>query len=150
MAAAFEHGADTFVARPLGRRSSHVRQLRFCRGRRANIFPQTIKGVRDLLSRFVAGAVSKFEMPKRQRQVGSDRSEEHTSELQSQSNLVCRLLLEKKKNDADFSTSIAIDFLRLLQPLRLLYTPLVHAPLSNIPLLLHIRLPLPIVTAPSF
>src|SRR5688572_30993834 len=31
---------------------------------------------------------------------GKDRSEEHTSELQSQSNLVCRLLLEKKKNDA--------------------------------------------------
>src|SRR2546427_13215457 len=28
----------------------------------------------------------------------SYRSEEHTSELQSQSNLVCRLLLEKKKN----------------------------------------------------
>src|SRR5256886_5740815 len=30
---------------------------------------------------------------------GVDRSEEHTSELQSQSNLVCRLLLEKKKNN---------------------------------------------------
>src|SRR6266478_3188075 len=28
------------------------------------------------------------------------RSEEHTSELQSQSNLVCRLLLEKKKKNA--------------------------------------------------
>src|SRR2546427_5487828 len=28
---------------------------------------------------------------------GPPRSEEHTSELQSQSNLVCRLLLEKKK-----------------------------------------------------
>src|SRR5688572_31788961 len=28
---------------------------------------------------------------------GCARSEEHTSELQSQSNLVCRLLLEKKK-----------------------------------------------------
>src|SRR2546430_3117494 len=28
-----------------------------------------------------------------------DRSEEHTSELQSQSNLVCRLLLEKKKKN---------------------------------------------------
>src|SRR2546430_8099844 len=28
--------------------------------------------------------------------VNADRSEEHTSELQSQSNLVCRLLLEKK------------------------------------------------------
>src|SRR2546430_11946512 len=29
---------------------------------------------------------------------GCGRSEEHTSELQSQSNLVCRLLLEKKNN----------------------------------------------------
>src|SRR2546430_7343848 len=29
--------------------------------------------------------------------VAETRSEEHTSELQSQSNLVCRLLLEKKK-----------------------------------------------------
>src|SRR2546430_11264628 len=29
------------------------------------------------------------------------RSEEHTSELQSQSNLVCRLLLEKKKNKSN-------------------------------------------------
>src|SRR2546427_1575913 len=37
-----------------------------------------------------------------------DRSEEHTSELQSQSNLVCRLLLEKKKlgcNPATAGTS---------------------------------------------
>src|SRR2546430_13602673 len=33
----------------------------------------------------------------RERVVGHERSEEHTSELQSQSNLVCRLLLEKKK-----------------------------------------------------
>src|SRR5688572_31184691 len=30
------------------------------------------------------------------------RSEEHTSELQSQSNLVCRLLLEKKKGHNNF------------------------------------------------
>src|SRR2546430_6697635 len=30
-------------------------------------------------------------------QAANARSEEHTSELQSQSNLVCRLLLEKKK-----------------------------------------------------
>src|SRR2546430_12323304 len=29
--------------------------------------------------------------------LSSERSEEHTSELQSQSNLVCRLLLEKKE-----------------------------------------------------
>src|SRR2546427_3182291 len=31
---------------------------------------------------------------------GAARSEEHTSELQSQSNLVCRLLLEKKKKNS--------------------------------------------------
>src|SRR2546427_2995102 len=34
---------------------------------------------------------------KRQYRILPTRSEEHTSELQSQSNLVCRLLLEKKK-----------------------------------------------------
>src|SRR2546430_12618144 len=31
------------------------------------------------------------------KRIADERSEEHTSELQSQSNLVCRLLLEKKK-----------------------------------------------------
>src|SRR5256886_6138230 len=36
----------------------------------------------------------------------ASRSEEHTSELQSQSNLVCRLLLEKKK-DNDVSDGFA-------------------------------------------
>src|SRR5688572_31117411 len=35
----------------------------------------------------------------------SSRSEEHTSELQSQSNLVCRLLLEKKKKSTIKSIS---------------------------------------------
>src|SRR2546427_5840093 len=33
------------------------------------------------------------------------RSEEHTSELQSQSNLVCRLLLEKKKSKTQAGTN---------------------------------------------
>src|SRR2546430_13473894 len=37
---------------------------------------------------------------------GAYRSEEHTSELQSQSNLVCRLLLEKKKNNTTTSPSL--------------------------------------------
>src|SRR2546427_6549627 len=37
------------------------------------------------------------------------RSEEHTSELQSQSNLVCRLLLEKKKNKS-LSTISRIEY----------------------------------------
>src|SRR3989454_6077908 len=35
------------------------------------------------------------------------RSEEHTSELQSPCNLVCRLLLEKKNNDGDFKDSLS-------------------------------------------
>src|SRR2546430_11163456 len=35
------------------------------------------------------------------------RSEEHTSELQSQSNLVCRLLLEKKKYSATLDTDLS-------------------------------------------
>src|SRR2546430_12857071 len=35
----------------------------------------------------------------------AERSEEHTSELQSQSNLVCRLLLEKKKIKIKSKTS---------------------------------------------
>src|SRR2546430_7763541 len=46
------------------------------------------------------GAVGTFiSLPKGKRTTTTDssRSEEHTSELQSQSNLVCRLLLEKKK-----------------------------------------------------
>src|SRR5688572_32010872 len=38
--------------------------------------------------------------PQRDMSSPASRSEEHTSELQSQSNLVCRLLLEKKKTFA--------------------------------------------------
>src|SRR2546427_6313729 len=38
--------------------------------------------------------------PRRTSRCCRTRSEEHTSELQSQSNLVCRLLLEKKKKKA--------------------------------------------------
>src|SRR2546430_7137402 len=37
------------------------------------------------------------------------RSEEHTSELQSQSNLVCRLLLEKKKKNGEVTVLDARD-----------------------------------------
>src|SRR2546430_7942992 len=38
---------------------------------------------------------------------GCMRSEEHTSELQSQSNLVCRLLLEKKKHTTHLHPSLS-------------------------------------------
>src|SRR2546430_13645870 len=53
------------------------------------------------------------------------RSEEHTSELQSQSNLVCRLLLEKKKkyNRSDSFTSLRATLIHLLtHPANLLPT----------------------------
>src|SRR5438270_2278003 len=39
------------------------------------------------------------EADRRRIETVAERSEEHTSELQSQSNLVCRLLLEKKKKN---------------------------------------------------
>src|SRR2546430_3319192 len=46
------------------------------------------------------------------------RSEEHTSELQSQSNLVCRLLLEKKKKIYQtLSSVLACSVLSVIRPL---------------------------------
>src|SRR5256885_9918695 len=44
--------------------------------------------------------------PKEQR-LQAQRSEEHTSELQSPCNLVCRLLLEKKKNKINIMIGIS-------------------------------------------
>src|SRR5574340_1827293 len=42
----------------------------------------------------------------RRRRIARDRSEEHTSELQSPKDLVCRLLLEKKKHIKARSSSL--------------------------------------------
>src|SRR3989449_4968310 len=50
--------------------------------------------VLPLVRRFLDGRHELGELAPR----GNDRSEEHTSELQSRLHLVCRLLLEKKKN----------------------------------------------------
>src|SRR2546430_17124870 len=47
----------------------------------------------------VHGAGQVARVPTDRRELRFERSEEHTSELQSQSNLVCRLLLEKKKHN---------------------------------------------------
>src|SRR5438132_4133883 len=44
-----------------------------------------------------------FASPRQARGFGFGRSEEHTSELQSHSDLVCRLLLEKKKTRAELA-----------------------------------------------
>src|SRR2546430_12752082 len=46
----------------------------------------------------------------------AERSEEHTSELQSQSNLVCRLLLEKKKNSTQMCGPPSSILSSLFQP----------------------------------
>src|SRR5438034_6299623 len=51
----------------------------------------------------------------RQRMDGAVRSEEHTSELQSHSDLVCRLLLEKKKKAGVQTGAAGIVFLQWLQ-----------------------------------
>src|SRR5438270_5121994 len=55
-------------------------------------------GARGLLCHAAALSASRPQRVRRNRS-GVTRSEEHTSELQSQSNLVCRLLLEKKKKN---------------------------------------------------
>src|SRR3712207_7762635 len=46
-----------------------------------------------------------MELPDLRHDLAADRSEEHTSELQSRQYLVCRLLLEKKKTITTLSTS---------------------------------------------
>src|SRR2546427_1065944 len=47
-------------------------------------------------------------LPPTPRERASWRSEEHTSELQSQSNLVCRLLLEKKKKRENIQEQLIV------------------------------------------
>src|SRR2546430_12877699 len=61
-------------------------------------------GVLGGIDRFVHGILAGIVFHGR-----SDRSEEHTSELQSQSNLVCRLLLEKKKTTRTLHTTAPRD-----------------------------------------
>src|SRR5688572_30869572 len=80
---------------------------------RSTLFPYTtlFRSLWQLLSRRGRGALARQAAARRSRRclwqrrergerarplAGRRRSEEHTSELQSQSNLVCRLLLEKK------------------------------------------------------
>src|SRR2546428_1480059 len=53
-------------------------------------------------------SASRKSSPLRRRSALCARSEEHTSELQSRSDLVCRLLLEKKKKSKQKSLSLDI------------------------------------------
>src|SRR5260370_30904144 len=91
---------------------------------RSTLFPYTT------LFRSVLYGVSKFangflgdRCNARAFMVAGLRSEEHTSELQSHLNLVCRLLLEKKKKRSDrVNKSLVCDLsATLLMPLR--YVP---------------------------
>src|SRR2546427_7559235 len=69
---------------------------------RSTLFPYTTL-FRSLSTGMLARVQPTLKKPRaafpRIRPATRKRSEEHTSELQSQSNLVCRLLLEKKKNN---------------------------------------------------
>src|SRR2546430_6550629 len=75
---------------------------------RSTLFPYTTlfrSRVRGLALRGARGKGLQGDGSGAQERRADDRSEEHTSELQSQSNLVCRLLLEKKKYKRTPSTS---------------------------------------------
>src|SRR2546429_3961052 len=67
------------------------------------------------------------------------RSEEHTSELQSRLHLVCRLLLEKKKNN--HMTTIHIDAFNCIQPVIIKASSIVFMSTTHL-------LPSPLPTAP--
>src|SRR2546430_3438587 len=70
---------------------------------RSTLFPYTtlFRSVDAFLKALTPAALEATQLATQQLEADHDaalsRSEEHTSELQSQSNLVCRLLLEKKK-----------------------------------------------------
>src|SRR5688572_31556958 len=72
---------------------------------RSTLFPYTtlfrsVRLIRDSLSFAVGEPLrEQFDVIGFDPRGVGERSEEHTSELQSQSNLVCRLLLEKKKKN---------------------------------------------------
>src|SRR5688572_32016705 len=63
---------------------------------RSTLFPYTTL-FRSISPAAVVGQLGDLHRCRGARRGDHPRSEEHTSELQSQSNLVCRLLLEKKK-----------------------------------------------------
>src|SRR6202022_4757510 len=80
---------------------------------RSTLFPYTTL-FRSLPCRFGDAAISsRGDAPC----AAGSRSEEHTSELQSHSDLVCRLLLEKKKNEQKQSDMpSAVDLSHCLPP----------------------------------
>src|SRR6266511_5969756 len=68
---------------------------------RSTLFPYT-----TLFRSLAAGGAAPRYVP-HATPTGGERSEEHTSELQSRENLVCRLLLEKKKKRVPYRVNIS-------------------------------------------
>src|SRR3989442_4827112 len=62
---------------------------------------ETVRVTVKNLEKYAGQPKVQSEVAGRAPEVGVSRSEEHTSELQSRPHLVCRLLLEKKKNTLD-------------------------------------------------
>src|SRR2546430_10329358 len=87
---------------------------------RSTLFPYTTL-FRSLRSRRSWLANDPWERCGRIGRPAGRRSEEHTSELQSQSNLVCRLLLEKKKKKKTNMNSIQYDTEAMIDRLRTYY-----------------------------
>src|SRR2546428_7144092 len=66
------------------------------------VLHERFRGLRDFVDRASKGlSIIDVTAAIAGNEVAEPRSEEHTSELQSRSDLVCRLLLEKKKTDAE-------------------------------------------------
>src|SRR5688572_32660409 len=86
---------------------------------RSTLFPYTTLFRSIVTQRWTVGRKVEIAMAiDRTRQpvlMRDNRSEEHTSELQSQSNLVCRLLLEKKKKPLKLSNPAGLTYLNLHQ-----------------------------------
>src|SRR5688572_32353813 len=61
------------------------------------ILPDVRETLEAVAERYRILLITKGDLLDQEQKLARSRSEEHTSELQSQSNLVCRLLLEKKK-----------------------------------------------------
>src|SRR2546429_7156355 len=96
---------------------------------RSTLFPYTtlFRSNRAIQAQLAPGSVFKIVTATAMLE---DRSEEHTSELQSRLHLVCRLLLEKKKTEGTYLTVTQDPLLRLNRTLDLVIARLLLTPLS--------------------
>src|SRR5688572_31812524 len=82
------------------------RSIKFKIPKEGNSIQWSDKQVHDILKNSIYIGKRKFKNEIINAPAIISRSEEHTSELQSQSNLVCRLLLEKKKKKKNKNKNI--------------------------------------------